>query len=29
VISRIDKNHHHNYKLIIVSANTFFNTVEI
>jgi hypothetical protein len=29
VILRIDKNHHHNYKLIIVSANTFFNTVEI
>ena len=29
VISKIDKNHHHSYKIIIVSANTFFNTIEI
>ena len=28
-ISKIDKNHHHNSKIIVVSANTFFNTVEI
>ncbi len=29
IISKIDKNHHHNSKIIVVSANTFFNTVEI
>ncbi len=29
IISRIDKNHHHNSKIIVVSANTFFNTKEI
>jgi hypothetical protein len=29
IISRIDKNHHRNYKTILVSANTFFNTIEI
>ncbi len=29
IISRIDKNHHRNYKIIVVSANTFFNTIEI
>lgn len=29
IISKIDRNHHHNSKIIVVSANTFFNTVEI
>ncbi len=29
IISKIDKNHYHNSKIIVVSANTFFNTVEI
>ena len=29
IISKIDKNQHHNSKIIVVSANTFFNTVEI
>ncbi|MBA3976741.1 MAG: hypothetical protein H0X50_00920 [Nitrosopumilus sp.] len=29
IISKIDKNHHHNSKIIVVSANTFFNTMEI
>ncbi len=29
IISKIDKNHHHNSKIIVVSANTFFNTIEI
>jgi hypothetical protein len=28
-ISRIDKNHHRNHKIIVISANTFFNTIEI
>ena len=28
-ISRIDESHHRNYKIIIVPANTFFNTLEI
>ncbi len=26
---KINKNHHHNHKIIIISANTFFNTIEI
>jgi hypothetical protein len=29
IISRLDKNHHRNYKIIVVSANTFLNTIEI
>ncbi len=29
IISRIDKNHHQTSKIIVVSANTFFNTIEI
>ncbi|HXS59337.1 MAG TPA: hypothetical protein VN703_00820 [Candidatus Sulfopaludibacter sp.] len=29
IISRIDESHHRNYKIIIVPANTFFNTIEI
>ncbi len=29
IISRLDKNHHRNYKIIVVPANTFFNTIEI
>lgn len=29
ITSRIDKNHHHSSKIIVVSANTFFNTKEI
>lgn len=29
IISKMDKSHHHNSKIIVVSANTFFNTVEI
>ncbi|MBA3749530.1 MAG: hypothetical protein H0X03_01275 [Nitrosopumilus sp.] len=29
ILSKIDRNHHHNSKIILVSANTFFNTTEI
>jgi hypothetical protein len=29
VMSILDKNHLHNFKIIIVSANTFFSTIEI
>jgi hypothetical protein len=29
IMLKLDKNHHHNSKIILVSANTFFNTIEI
>ena len=29
IISRIDKSHHRNSKSIVISANTFFNTIEV
>jgi hypothetical protein len=29
ILLRMDRNHHRNYKIIVVSANTFFDTIEI
>ena len=29
IVSKIGKNHHRNSKSIVISANTFFNTIEI